>query len=48
MKSCVLFWVPMHKKDVKKMCVAHQKTSKIVRGLHHITYKERLKEVSSK
>ena len=47
MKYCVQFGVPQFKKDVEKLNRAPEKASKMFRCPHHITYKERLKEVGS-
>lgn len=40
-------WVPQLKDDIRKLNRAYQKTNKVLRGLYHIMYKERLKEICS-
>jgi len=41
---CVQAWGPQHKKDVELLEQAQRKASKMIRGLEHLSYAERLRE----
>jgi len=42
LESCTQLWSPQHKQDMER---GHRRAMKMIRGLEHLSYKERLREL---
>ena len=45
LESCVKHWGPQHKKDVELLEWAQTRATRMIRGLEHFSYEERLREL---
>ena len=47
LESCVQFWAPQYKRDMDILERIQQRATKMIKGLEQLSYKERLREVTS-
>ncbi|KAK4828713.1 hypothetical protein QYF61_000551 [Mycteria americana] len=45
LESCIQLWSPQHKKDVELLERVQRRAMKMIRGLEHLSYKDRLREL---
>ena len=45
LQYCIYVWGPQYKKDVKLLESVQKRVTKMMRGLEHVPYKDRLREL---
>ena len=47
-EHCIQAWDPQHKKDMEPLEWVQRRAAKMIRGLEHLSYKERWRELEGK
>jgi len=45
LEFCVQLWSPQHRKDMDLLERAQRRSTKTIRGMEHLSYEERLREL---
>ena len=45
LQSCVQLWCPQHKEDMDLLEQAQRRATEMIRGLEHLSYEDRLREL---
>ena len=45
MEYCIQIWGPQYRKDVELLERVQRSTTKVIRGLEHVPYEDRLREL---
>jgi len=45
LESCVQLWSPQHRKDIDPLERVQRRTTKMIRGMEHFSYEDRLRKL---